>query len=158
MLSWQTITPTRNIPSTTGKTKDTKRKNSNHLTSKLKGLFLLFFWLCWTCHAGILIPWPGVKPTPPVVEGQCLNHWTTKEVPKRSFLYLCHTEGYLGHKRHKTKIDLSRIVLLCGKCNLKKNRFTEWLRHSNHCAGARDIKSVRLECVCPWVTYTGTHI
>ena len=100
----------------------------------------------------ILIPWPGVKPTPPAVEGQCLNHWTTKEVPKRSFLYLCHTEGYLDHKRHKSKIDLSRIVLICGKCNLKKNRFTEWLRHSNHCSGPRAAAAKSLQS-CPTLCY-----
>ena len=38
-----------------------------------------FFWLCRTAY-GILVPWPGIKPTPPAVEAQSLNHWTTREV------------------------------------------------------------------------------
>ena len=29
---------------------------------------------------GILVLWPGIKPTPPVVELQILNHWTSREV------------------------------------------------------------------------------
>ena len=28
-----------------------------------------------------LIPWPGIKPVPPVVEGHSLNLWTTRKVP-----------------------------------------------------------------------------
>ena len=29
----------------------------------------------------ILFPWPGIKPTPPVLEVQNLNQQTTREVP-----------------------------------------------------------------------------
>ena len=40
--------------------------------------FVLFFWLhCTTC--GILLPLPGIKPTPPAVEVQILNHWNARE-------------------------------------------------------------------------------
>ena len=35
---------------------------------------------------GILVPQPGIKPALPAVEAQCLNHWTTEEVP--------HVEGF----------------------------------------------------------------
>ena len=30
---------------------------------------------------GILVPQPGIKPTPPAVEAQSRNHWTAREVP-----------------------------------------------------------------------------
>ena len=29
---------------------------------------------------GILVPQPGIKPMPPALEAQSLNHWTTREV------------------------------------------------------------------------------
>ena len=37
-----------------------------------------FFWPYHTAH-GISVPQPGIKPTPPAVEVQSLNHWTTRE-------------------------------------------------------------------------------
>ena len=43
------------------------------------------FWLHCAAH-GILVPQPGVEPTPPAVEAQCPNHWTTREDPLRGFL------------------------------------------------------------------------
>ena len=39
---------------------------------------LLFFF--WLQHAGIFVPWPGIKTAPPAVEVQSLNHWTTRKV------------------------------------------------------------------------------
>ena len=30
----------------------------------------------------ILVPRRGIKPVPPAVEAQSLNHWTSREVPK----------------------------------------------------------------------------
>ena len=30
---------------------------------------------------GILVPQPGIKPTPPAVVAQIINHWTAREVP-----------------------------------------------------------------------------
>ena len=35
---------------------------------------------------GILVPRPGIKPVPPAVEAQSLNHWTSREVP--IFVYI----------------------------------------------------------------------
>ena len=29
----------------------------------------------------ILVPRPGIKPLPPLLEDQSLNHWTAREVP-----------------------------------------------------------------------------
>ena len=40
--------------------------------------FLSFFFGCVACE--ILIPQSGIEPEPLIV--QCLNHWTTREVPR----------------------------------------------------------------------------
>ena len=55
--------------------------------SSLSGSFLAFVfspphpppWHHIAC--GILVPGSGMKPSPPIVEVQCLNHWTAGEVP-----------------------------------------------------------------------------
>ena len=48
----------------------------------LKKEFSYFLLFCPHCSAcGILVPWPGIKPMPPELGAQCLNHWTTSEVP-----------------------------------------------------------------------------
>ena len=52
-----------------------------------------FFYFCFNflknnfflahCRAyGILVPQPEMEPKSPAVEGQSLNHWTTREVPR----------------------------------------------------------------------------
>ena len=41
--------------------------------------FFLFGYTCAACR--ILVPQPGIEPTPPVVEVQNLNHWATREFP-----------------------------------------------------------------------------
>ena len=52
--------------------------SSPHLTPVLFwGCFLLFG--CIACS--ILVPWPGIKPSPPAMEALTLNLWTTREVP-----------------------------------------------------------------------------
>ena len=54
-------------------------------------LFKFFFWPgCVACR--ILVPLPGIKPAPPAVEAQSLNHGTTREVPRETldeFAYMC---------------------------------------------------------------------
>ena len=49
-------------------------------------LFNKNFFFSWPrCVAcGILVPQPGIKPVPPAVEVQSLNHWTTREVPQQT--------------------------------------------------------------------------
>ena len=48
-------------------------------------LFCFVFWLhCAAC--GILVPQLRIKPAPPALEAQSLNHWTTREVPITSIL------------------------------------------------------------------------
>ena len=40
---------------------------------------MFWFFGCEAC--GILAPWPGIEPTPPALEGEVYNHWTTRVVP-----------------------------------------------------------------------------
>ena len=44
---------------------------------------LLFYFIFWPLSAacGILVPRPGIEPTPPALEAESLNHWTAREVP-----------------------------------------------------------------------------
>ena len=50
--------------------------------------FFFFFWQglggMWHALWDLSSP-PTIKPVPPKVEGQSLNHWTTREVPKLLF-------------------------------------------------------------------------
>ena len=45
--------------------------------------FVFVFVLFWLRRAacGILVPGPGIIPTPPEVEAWSLSHWTSREVP-----------------------------------------------------------------------------
>ena len=45
----------------------------------------LFFWL-HSMALVILVPGPGIEPSPPALEAQNLNHWSTREVPEGIFL------------------------------------------------------------------------
>ena len=40
----------------------------------------IFFFYC-NVACGILVPRPGIKPTPLALEEWSLNHWTSREVP-----------------------------------------------------------------------------
>ena len=42
---------------------------------------MFIFWPCCVV-CGILVPQPGIKPVPPALKMQSLNHWTSREVPK----------------------------------------------------------------------------
>ena len=46
------------------------------------GAFLLLVVCFWPCRVayGILVPRPGIEPSPPAVEAQSPNHWTAREV------------------------------------------------------------------------------
>ena len=48
----------------------------------LLNLLLLFFWPA----LGILVPLPGIEPTPTSLEVWSLNYWTTRAVPYHRFL------------------------------------------------------------------------
>ena len=50
-----------------------------------------------SCHVacGILVPWLGIEPVPPVTEAWSLNHWSMREVPPFSWLYNEESGAYL---------------------------------------------------------------
>ena len=45
-----------------------------------------FFFGCTVRAFGMLVPRPRIEPTPPAVEAQSPNHWTTREFPQTGFL------------------------------------------------------------------------
>ena len=51
--------------------------------------FFFFLLLCVAC--GILVPWPGIEPVPPVTGTQSLNLWSRREAPPSS--WLCREES-----------------------------------------------------------------
>ena len=54
---------------------------SYHPMIRTQSFFFSFKKFFWPYHAcGILVPQPGIKPTPPAVETQSLNHRTAREV------------------------------------------------------------------------------
>ena len=44
---------------------------------------------------GILVPWPGIEPTPPAMEAWSVKHWSTKEVPTSQHFRSCPSSGDL---------------------------------------------------------------
>ena len=80
------------------------------LWSFLNCLFWLHLKAC-----GILVPQLGIKPTPPAVEAQILNYWTTREVPQSVFLSSVHiVKSYLVHKAPSSPSPLPRLIwLMC---------------------------------------------
>ena len=64
------------------------------------------------CQAvcGILVPWPGIKPIPPVVEAWNLNNWITRGVPNYSrfspLRYLSLSEDMLSLEKVQVSILL----------------------------------------------------
>ena len=61
---------------------------------------LLFFWP-HRVACGILVPLPGIEPTPPAVEAWSLNHWTAREVLGGSFL----VAGLCMHIRYGANVS-----------------------------------------------------
>ena len=57
----------------------TEKDTCNPIFTLFMFLNLLFWLSCGVSR--ILFPWPGIKPVPPAVEAQSLNHWTTRKVP-----------------------------------------------------------------------------
>ena len=69
-------------------------------------LALFFFRLCNTA-CGILVPRPGIKPMPPAVEAQSLNHWTTREVCPGPIL------NSTGSFHHQHWVILTQLLPAC---------------------------------------------
>ena len=53
--------------------------NPNTSTTASVGTSPFFFWLHYE-ECRILIPWPGIKSSPPAVKARSLNCWTAREV------------------------------------------------------------------------------
>ena len=55
--------------------------NISYLEKRLRQLQSLNFFFFFSCEpCGILVPRPGIKPTPSAFKVQSLNHWTVREV------------------------------------------------------------------------------
>ena len=76
----------------------------------------LFFFLlcCATCR--ILISWSGIKPVPPAVEAQSLNHWTARKSLLSPFLFNTVLEvlatNQTRNKRH-SNWKSSKTIAIC---------------------------------------------
>ena len=87
----------------------------------------LFFWP--HCKAyGILVPWPGIEPSPPCIGRQHLNHWTTGQVPVPCSLMSAHTPWWGWTPR-----------LACGL--FPQGRCPDLRLHSPHCGHGRGLLS-----------------
>ena len=53
---------------------------------------VVLFFFFWPCHraCGVFVPRPGIKPVPPTLEVQSLNHWTTRVPQVVLYLILCY--------------------------------------------------------------------
>ena len=61
-----------------------------NMKDKLRNLNIHFHTILCFGHTacGILVLQPGIKPAPPAVEKQSLNHWTDREIPRNSNTHL----------------------------------------------------------------------
>ena len=82
--------------------------------------FVLFFGAAATA-CGILVPQPGIKPLPSVVEARNPNHWISREFPE-SFKFLC-SPIFLPHSPSCLWIFESRFGNVL---------FTPWLWRYTH--------------------------
>jgi len=67
----------------------------------------------------ILLPWPGVKPVPPAMEAQCINHWTSREFPLVLFS--------LYHEEHRQSQWWWTFFIVHMWCVFKSNDLTCWI-------------------------------
>ena len=56
--------------------------------------FFVLVFLVTPSDIGILVPQPGIKPVPPALEAQGLNHWPTREVPANVFFVFSSVASY----------------------------------------------------------------
>ena len=73
---------------------------------------VFMFWFFGWEACGILAPWPGIKPAPPALEVQSLNHQTTREVPKIHWIFV--SMNYLLKQASLTSklLECYRITLV----------------------------------------------
>ena len=88
-----------------------------HTRSVFKFPSSFFFFLLFFGHAvrphWVLVPQPGIKPTPHALEAQSLNHWTTWEAPSPvSFYSLLTLSAQLLNIQCISKCDQNFLSLL----------------------------------------------
>ena len=63
------------------------QQSESAIHKHISTLFYYFIFIFGhTAAWGTLVAQPGIKPTLPALEAQSLNHWTTREIPRHSFL------------------------------------------------------------------------
>ena len=74
---------------------------------------------CFAAIYGILVPWPGIEPWPPVLGAQSLNHWTTRKVPSSTDSCITRTqqswkECVLSFSDKKRKGPRTKVITVKG--------------------------------------------
>ena len=116
-----------------------------------------FFWLHHVA-CGILMPWLRIEPVPPAFGAWCLNHWTTKEVPRGNFfrvikllyilIVLMITWVYPFvkiHRKGKISLFLNNILItLTIKYNkiIFKKQMTNWAKICLTCGTAKGLFNI----------------
>ena len=59
-----------------------------------KLLLLFMFWFFGIQACGLLAPWPGMEPAPPVLEGEVLTTKPAREVSRHYYLASCYSQCY----------------------------------------------------------------
>ena len=84
--------------------------------------WFIYLLICWPCQVpcGILVPWPGVEPRPTAVKASSPNLWTTRELPKASFL------KWRTHQKnsHLTLITTGKRIVLWDSLNIFKQHLS----------------------------------
>ena len=86
----------------------------------------------WPCHAacGILVPWPGMEPAPPALEGQSLKHWTPREVPASFYsspVFFSTQQSGICYKANVILVVSTLMGFYCSQDRIKRQLCT-WLR------------------------------
>ena len=95
------------------------------MSHHFKTLLLLLFLHRMACR--ILILWPGIKPTPPALNMQSFNHWTTRKVSKTLIFNLEKVWGIykdlacFGH----VSFCVSRVICLFVMCHVMSHISTQ---------------------------------
>ena len=76
----------------------------------LSSSLLFWFFIFWPHHAAcrILVPWPGIEPTPSAVKVWSPNHWTSREFP----VFIFKMTGLSSWSLSLLQLKYSRILNL----------------------------------------------
>ena len=94
--------------------------------------------LCFTfwffgCEAyGILVPWLGIKPSPPVLKVRSLNHWIPREVPCHVYFWTSHSPQHRAwhtavvQEKSRKPFTLCAMTFLSPKRWIVSQHFLNW--------------------------------